>query len=1156
MTSQMTARRIGSTMIPLAIVWGLVIAFAWVSPAGAQIQYEGSAYNLTSSGTATSLTVSFNLTACQTGTSGVTDQGFLVVPMAWHRPSDPGNPDDETSEISVVWDDDGVIGTTNTTVPLIADTKTCSRDTTVENYEKCVAHWGLNDPSTGNGLVRVTFTNAHEIVAGAILVCGVEQVGSPIAGVGTASNGNKATELETSGPTSDGALCIDIFAVDAGVSHQPSADQILPFPGVATFDSVMAQSWGDTNSAATTDSMCTHSSRISSTIFQTFFSSSQLTKYDFSDDSESSPPGDSGNPDVEDFAAIAIVCLDPFLPTAVGFDSVQIQPVSKGGAKSGALVHWRTGLEADNLGFRIHRDDRNGDLKPVTEGLIAGSAISFPGRNLEAGYSYRWFDPEGAADSVYWIESIDLHGKREMHGPYYPSGAPLDRRPVKTADSMLLEDLVRAVPNSGARSEIVYPDLQKDRPASARELEGAATQRLLAATDSVKISVSSTGWYRVTYEDLTAAGFDAGAVDPAKVQVYAWGIETPIWVDGGADGSFDPGDAVEFLGIARQDQYSGVNVYWLIEGDQAGRRVGGRPASQTGPASTISFSEVIERRERLIHVTGLINGDAENFFGPALVADPVDQLITAVHPTAHGKTELEIAIQGLTKEPHQVQVDFNGATVGYVTFETDDLRVQRFPIAAGSVLHGDNTVTLRPGIGGDGVSLVDSVRLTYERQSIAANNRVAVRVDSAAVPAAMRFDGFADPEIRVVDVTYPWSPLIVDSQIVQTARGWAVDLGATGYGRRDGTQRELQYFAMAKDAIMRPDRIELNSPSQWTSGGQGADWVLVTSRELLSGFGSLADYREASGLSVAMIAVEDLFDELTFGRKSPDAIRGFLELAAESWSPAPSFVVLGGDGSYDPRDYLGFGQDHVPTKLLEAGAFETPSDMWFVENLGVDAPSLGRLPATDAAEAEHLAAKVVSHEGRAQELSGALFVSDEPIGDDFKAFNDDIIAGLPGGIAVQHVSAAMLGQEEARIQNLAALNLGVPFVHYSGHGSIDLWRGSLLTTDDAWALQNDEALTFFSIMNCLNGLFHEPLLDGLGEALLSAPAGAVGVLASTEVQDPARQDAVVRAFHTLLFASEGPGTYGEVVAAALSEATPEARLFWVLLGDPATTVVR
>src|SRR5262245_8997070 len=72
----------------------------------------------------------------------------------------------------------------------------------------------------------------------------------------------------------------------------------------------------------------------------------------------------------------------------------------------------------------------------------------------------------------------------------------------------------------------------------------------LAAMPAVKIVVRATGWTRVLQPELVAAGVDP-AVDPARLRLYADGVEQAIHITGNGDTRFDANEALEFHGVAR-----------------------------------------------------------------------------------------------------------------------------------------------------------------------------------------------------------------------------------------------------------------------------------------------------------------------------------------------------------------------------------------------------------------------------------------------------------------------------------------------------------------------------------------------------------------------------------------------------------------------------
>src|SRR5207237_1452606 len=117
------------------------------------------------------------------------------------------------------------------------------------------------------------------------------------------------------------------------------------------------------------------------------------------------------------------------------------------------------------------------------------------------------------------------------------------------------------------------------------------------------------------------------------------------------------------------------------------------------------------------------------------------------------------------------------------------------------------------------------------------------------------------------------------------------------------------------------------------------------------------EYRQKQGLSVEVVNIEDLYDEFSYGHKSPQALKDFLSFTKTSWLKAPRYVLLMGDASFDPRNYLGRGDyDFVPTKLIDTQYLETASDDWYADFKanGLAEMAIGRLPVRGADEAARI----------------------------------------------------------------------------------------------------------------------------------------------------------------------------------------------------------
>ena len=207
--------------------------------------------------------------------------------------------------------------------------------------------------------------------------------------------------------------------------------------------------------------------------------------------------------------------------------------------------------------------------------------------------------------------------------------------------------------------------------------------------------------------------------------------------------------------------------------------------------------------------------------------------------------------------------------------------------------------------------------------------------------------------------------------------------------------------------------------------------------------GRRAARRAAAGPGPAAaraVAFEEIASEFGHGQASAEAIQSFLAYAFQSWArPSPRYVLLLGDASYDPRNFIGTSQPSpLPALWTKTSYLWTVSDPLLAAVNGDDAlPDLaiGRLPAATLEQAQALVAKLLAWEDSGQGLNGAAaLVADNPdIAGDFEADADDIAQSFFQGRPVSTLKLAELGAA-TRPAILDALNSGLSHLGYVGHG--------------------------------------------------------------------------------------------------------------------------
>ncbi|ETX07607.1 MAG: hypothetical protein ETSY2_10265 [Candidatus Entotheonella gemina] len=820
-------------------------------------------------------------------------------------------------------------------------------------------------------------------------------------------------------------------------------------------------------------------------------------------------------------------------------------------SEDGVSLRLSTGWEHNHLGYHIYRGSETLRHR-LTSALLPGSVL-LAGANsvLSAGHRYEWFDPAGTPDDLYWLLEVDIHGHETWHGPIRPVPESIPAVPLATP-------LLRA---RSARSHLTHTPsgqppgnyakvtVPSTPPVWEQEmLTPQALQWALAQAPAIQLLVRQPGWYRVPQAALIEAGLDP-AIDPRLLQLFADGVPHPVYVSGENDARLDANDWLAFYGKGLDTPWTDTRIYWLAAGTQPGRRVPQNTFSPASPAPT-HFPYTLTWHERHLYAAAIRNGEAENFFGAIINSEPYRQDLLLDHLVAPSfappNAELEIALHGVSTGEHHVSVHLNGHTVGTMAFTGQNADLTTFSVPYNWLLNGVNRIELQARQEPLDISLLDTIRLTYAHAYQATGD-----VLFATAPAGQQVTirGFTQPGIHVFDITEPQAVEALRGDIIAHGEGYAITVTPTGEHRR-------MLLAITEPRIRRPAAVRAHQPSAWHRPGQGADMVMIAPWPMLESLVPLYTLRERQGLQVSTIAVDDLYNEFTFGEKHPLALKRFLRHAVAHWQPAPRFVLLVGDGHFDPRQYLGGeAMDWLPVYSVDTESLETVSDDWYVDLNDDTYPDLavGRLPVNDIAEADAVVAKLVAHAASSGVWEHrALVVTDTPDAFDFAAAMEPLVQELSTAFEVARLPLGTLALDEARRQLRDQLETGQGLVTFLGHGALDRWSAEgLLSTSSIEAVRNEDRLPMVVSLTCLNGFFHDSRTMSLAEAMLVFPNGAVAVWASSGLTRAADQLDMHRAFITSLL-HEPRLTIGESILQAKQRVRNlDTRRTWQLFGDPA-----
>jgi uncharacterized repeat protein (TIGR01451 family) len=817
---------------------------------------------------------------------------------------------------------------------------------------------------------------------------------------------------------------------------------------------------------------------------------------------------------------------------------------------------WHTHEESRNLGFHVYREDGLGRHR-VDPALIAGSALLLRGSKPQhAAKTYAAIDSRPAPDAAYWLEDVDINGTKTLHGPVYVESASVEQtssqQPALNASGVPVSPSLAKL-YASARGEIRTAG-PRGGPKPVLPMPIVRAQLFNAADHAaVKISVDQEGWYHIPFSQLFSAGLSP-TTDVRCLHLYAEGVEQPILLVGHTAGFPSPSDAIEFYGTGIDTPFSANRVYWLVTENSAGKRILSAAAARSDAPGPSSFPYTVIREDRTVYFAALLNGENnDNFFGAIVTSDPVDQTLNVVHrdTSSSQPLTLNLALQGVTDgQEHSVSVQLNGSTIGTFNFYGQTLATQSFPVEPSVAVDGTNTVTLTALNGDNDVSAVQSIQLEYLHTYAADSGWL-----QASVPSGtdVHITGFSSSQIRIFDVTDPLNVYEIDGKVALESGLYGITavLPSLPISPRD-------ILAFSADTLSSPGAIEAHAPTLLDEQHSGADIVVITYPDFASHLAPLVQLRESQGHTVAVVTTEQVFDDYNFGERSPFAVRSFLRDAVSHWQKKPQAVLLVGDASMDPRNYLGFGDfDFVPTRIIETAALKTASDDWFTDFLqtGYATIATGRLPLRTAADVDLLVGKIVGYEQGSSSgswNSQALLIADQNVDANFTSAVTSAAASVPASLQTSQILADGADPSTVHSQIVDALNNGALLVDYNGHGAEQQWSfADLFDNNDATALNNGGRLPVYLLIDCLNGLFQDVYAQSLAKALILSPnGGAVAVWASSGFTDEPPQSSMNLAFlHQLSTYPSDP--LGLLILNAKKDTTDnDVRRTWILFGDP------
>ncbi|MBI5650668.1 MAG: hypothetical protein HZC40_09535 [Chloroflexi bacterium] len=684
--------------------------------------------------------------------------------------------------------------------------------------------------------------------------------------------------------------------------------------------------------------------------------------------------------------------------------------------------------------------------------------------------------------------------------------------------------------------------------------------------DWYKVAINRDGIYQITCAQLASAGIDTASLDLNTLKLFKNGNEIAITTTG----QCNAGGLVEFFGQAATTRYTTTNIYWLTFGGGAGKRMSARDGSGSGtiPASFTATAHV-ERDYTYSAGFPMIEGADRWFWGSLPNAQTRDYTFDLANLAATTvNATMQYRVVGINTGNHRTQVYLNGNLLEDATWYGKAERVGTLTFPQAYLIAGTNTIRLAENMAGSTL-FVNNFDVSYLSAFTAVTDTLRFR-DATSGTRQYQVAGFGNASGLVFDITDP-------ANVARITGATTTSAGAT-YTLQfaDATSGTREYLTLASAQRQSPVSITRDTLSDLKNANNGADYIVIAYGGFIPNIQPLASYRASQGLRVRVVDAQDVYDEFSDGLMDAQAIRDFLAYTYTNWqAPAPTYVVLVGDGNFDFKNNFGNSDpNYIPPylRLVDLWLGETATDNRLVAfNADNNLPNMaiGRLPANNPAEVDAMVAKILNYEQNPPTgdwRSKITMIADNAdAAGDFPGYSN-LIADDPYYLPAPNTpnrlyygQASYTTAAAMKSAIIGCINTGSLIVNYVGHGFTTYWGGEqFFVANDVSGLANN-AYPIMLSLSCYVGFFQHPTNPSLGElSVRAADKGMIASWSSAGLGLASGQDYLDRGFFEGVMQQGitqiGPATvYGKTfLFTTTGGAYRDSLDVFTLFGDPAT----
>ena len=720
-----------------------------------------------------------------------------------------------------------------------------------------------------------------------------------------------------------------------------------------------------------------------------------------------------------------------------------------------------------------------------------------------------------------------------------------------------------------------------------------------------KLSISSTGMYKMTYSDLASMGVDVAHINPKNIKMFHNGggvlpkinkdyypddlYEIPIFVSGEDDGVFNEDDYILFYArgpvvwkyIAAKQYYHHIkNPYtdytyvFLTIGDDAGRRI--QTATQLDSPAQTTVTEFLDYQVKDVDEVNINNIGCTWFFDKfdiTLERDydfAFDNLVT----TRDARVKVAMASRNSSSATMKVKYGnnllytksfLNSTTYMYARY--DSAYVTKFK-PTGSPINISMQYTRTAS---SSVAWMDYLSINVWRYLKMSGDMMQFRNPECADKSGVyeyRIQN-ATNTVKVWDVTDPINPTMMNTALSASTLSFKVN----------GDVRN-QFVAFNGNGFNKATFVG-TVENQNLHALKDIDYLIITHPKFQAQAERLKEiHSHLDDLVIEIVQPQYIYNEFSCGALDVAGIRNFAKMLYDNSSDEHKlkYVLLFGDASYAYKNTdvcLMPAWESFEACDINGSIVTDDFYVCFDDNEGnmengtsiIDIP-IARMPVMTAEQATDVIDKIEAYIAKNSTTMNSwrnvitLMCDDE--GSDFIKYSEIVANGINswgGDVIVDKIYldaynqvATASGQRCPEINEAITnrIEKGSLVVNYYGHGGeIGLGDERILTIDDINSWNNIPLMPLFVTETCEFSRHDDHTRTSAGEMVFTSNKGGAIAMITTARTTGQSQNLILRTYQNMFQMQDGEyKTMGEIFYHTKQDVSYYTKVF-VLFGDPA-----